>query len=109
MSCVVSKGNVSGNIGYGRRTFILGFVRFYSEDGPDGRYLIKSRTAVGFAETECHSAGGEFIPSGCTGSGWTFIGGVKGGNSTEVNSPIYIRRRLDVWGIKVPLNPMIFL
>jgi hypothetical protein len=62
----------------GKRTFILGFVRSYSEDRPDGRYLIKSRTAVGFALTECHSAGGGFIPSGCTGRGWTFIGILNG-------------------------------
>ena len=75
----MSKGNVFGNTGLGRRTLILGFVRFYS--GTDGRYLIKSRTTVGFAETECHSSGGGSIPSGCTGSGWTLIGVVNGNNS----------------------------
>ncbi|CAB4009104.1 Hypothetical predicted protein, partial [Paramuricea clavata] len=54
--------------------------------GTDGSYLIKSRTADGFAETECHSAGGESIPSGCTGSGWTLIGVVEGNNSTNDTS-----------------------
>jgi hypothetical protein len=76
----MSKGDVFGNTGYGRRTLILGFVCFYS--GSNGSYLIKSRTTAGFAETECHSAGGESIPSGCTGSGWTLIGVVNGNNST---------------------------
>jgi hypothetical protein len=58
------------------------FVHFYSGNSTDGSYLIKSRTTIGFEETECHSAGGAYIGSGCTGSGWTLIGVVKGDNST---------------------------
>jgi hypothetical protein len=59
----------------------FGFVHFYSGNSTDGRYLIKSRTPIGFEITGCHSAGGAYIRSGCTGSGWTLIGAVKGDNS----------------------------
>jgi hypothetical protein len=66
----------------------FGFVHVYRGNSTDGRYLIKSRTTIGFEVTECHSAGGRYIKSGCTGSGWTLIGVLKGDNSTV--SKIYI-------------------
>jgi hypothetical protein len=63
----------------------LSFVVHFCS-GSGGIYFIKSRNSVGYEETECHSGGEEIPETDCTGSGWTYLGGLSGNPNTVIKS-----------------------